>query len=181
MSVFPEGLARCEKASGGEIGWQDDLAVSRRESRAIEHFGLREVYFPMAAMCRFFAVGTYVCVFAFAVASAHGQPASYSEVRRAIFDDFRYDPEVREGYEEQAVADPQSSIVNDPDTVYLPKFEVEDRPLPRGLAEAIEKSRFAGPQNKSRLGTGIHEKDFGKVRGSVVTVFYIPIFAGLSW
>jgi hypothetical protein len=73
------------------------------------------------------------------------------------------------------------AIVNDPDTVYLPKFEVEDRPLPRGLAEAIEKSRFAGPQNKSRLGTGIHEKDFGKVRGPVVTVFYIPIFAGLSW
>jgi hypothetical protein len=84
-------------------------------------------------------------------------------------------------YEEQAAADPQSSIVNDPDTVYLPKFEVEDPPLPRGLAEAIAKSRFTGPQNKSRLGTGIREKDFGKVRASVVTVFYIPIFAGLSW
>ncbi|MGC4074333.1 MAG: hypothetical protein QM760_17835 [Nibricoccus sp.] len=180
MGVFPEGgcgqwLSRL--SLGGR--WPPEWAVAHRERPAIEHFDLGGVYFPMSATCRFFAVGA--CVFTFAAASSHGEPERQSEVRRAIFDDFRYDPEFRKAYEEQAAADPQSSIMNDPDTVYLPKFEVEDRPLPRGLAEAVEKSRFAGPQNNTQLGTGIREKDFGKVRASVVTVLYIPIFAGLSW
>jgi hypothetical protein len=38
-----------------------------------------------------------------------------------------------------------------------------------------------GPQNTRRLGTGIRQRDFGKVRLSTVTVFYLPIFIGASW
>jgi len=38
-----------------------------------------------------------------------------------------------------------------------------------------------GPQNHSKFGTGVHEKDIGKVRISAVTVLYVPIFVKLSW
>ena len=37
------------------------------------------------------------------------------------------------------------------------------------------------PQNHTRLGTGIRQKDFGKVRVTVPTLLYIPIGIGVSW
>jgi hypothetical protein len=39
----------------------------------------------------------------------------------------------------------------------------------------------AGPQNTTKFGTGMRQRDFGKVRVSTVTIFYIPIFIGASW
>jgi hypothetical protein len=110
-----------------------------------------------------------------------GESGGHLEMRRAIFEGFRYNPEIRAQYLEQAVPDQEPSVNNDPDIIYLAKFEVRDRPLPRGLGDAILKARQTEPKNHSRFGTGIHEKDFGKVRASAVTLFYVPVFVGLSW
>jgi hypothetical protein len=67
------------------------------------------------------------------------------------------------------------------EVVMLPKLTVNERPLPRDLGQDIARWRSKAPQNHSRFGTGIHEKDFGKVRASVSTIFYIPVSFGIRW
>lgn len=115
-------------------------------------------------------------------ASANGEPKPRSLVLGALRQSFPYDPSVRAKSAPVAAADAASPGTNGSDVVVLPKVEVTSRPLANGLAEAIANQRPATrPQNHSRFGTGIHEKDFGKVRASAVTIFYIPVLVGFSW
>jgi len=115
-------------------------------------------------------------------AAAFGaETGTHSDIRRAIRESFQYSPIVQANAQERTNPEPAPEVKNDSEIIVLPKYDVRSGPLPRGLTEAIAKARPLGPQNHSKLGTGIHEKDFGKVRFSAVTVLYIPIFVGLSW
>lgn len=112
-----------------------------------------------------------------------GHAKSSPTVRRAILAGFSYNPSAREKPPEQsspALVQAQPTPA-DPDVVVMAKFEVAARPYERGLPTAIANWRDPGPQNNTRFGTGTRQKDFGKVRASVVTILYIPIAVGFSW
>ena len=103
-----------------------------------------------------------------------------SVVSGALRESFHYDARlhaqaVKTGSDDDALSD------TDSDVVMLPKMAVNERPLPRELGADIARWHSQAPQNHTRLGTGIHQKDFGKVRVSVPTLLYIPIGIGVSW
>jgi hypothetical protein len=135
----------------------------------------------MLSRYRIFLLGSACLGFWFAVAAAEGEIGARSEMRRAVVESFRYNPEMRQEIEELTASNLEVPVPTDSDVVILEKFEVNERPVPRGLADAIAKARPLGPQNHSRFGTGIHQKDFGKVRFSAVTILYVPVFLQLSW
>ena len=120
-------------------------------------------------------------LFAFVAPGARGESEAHPEMRRAIVESFRYNPELKTKNDEQPVLDLGDSVKSDPEVIILPKFEVKERRVPRGLADAIATAKPLGPQNHSKFGTGVHEKDIGKVRISAVTVLYVPIFVSLRW
>ena len=122
-----------------------------------------------------------LAVFVFSSVVAQGETENHSDLRRVIRDSFQYDPAVRAKSQEQPIPELAAYVEGEPEIIVLPKFEVKSRPLPRGLVEAVAASRPLEPQNQSKLGTGVHEKDFGKVRAYAVTVLYVPIMFGLRW
>jgi hypothetical protein len=63
----------------------------------------------------------------------------------------------------------------------MKKFEVTDRIINWDLTKDIMKTRPLRAKTVSKWGTGVHEKDFGKIRAFSVTVLYIPIMVGASW
>jgi hypothetical protein len=123
---------------------------------------------------------------AVAVTSSRGEESdtanARSNLRRVIRESFRYDPNARpksSGQFSPALVAPQNAV--DPETVVMAKLEVRSRPIDHGLSEAIAKYRDPRPQNNRKFGTGVIEKDFGKVRMSAATILYIPIAIGISW
>ncbi len=106
---------------------------------------------------------------------------SRSILRSALHESFPYDPSARTKRPEQSSVDQAAQGTDDSEIVVLPDVEVTSRVLDRGLTAAIANQKPTGPQNHSKFGTGIHEKDFGKVRASVITILYIPVGFGLSW
>lgn len=103
-------------------------------------------------------------------------------MRAAVTESFSYDGTARAETNPPVAADvPTRAAQTDPDVVVLDTFEVRTRAFDRDLPSAIKKWRPSGPQNNTRFGTGVREKDFGKVRASVVTILYIPVLVGFSW
>jgi hypothetical protein len=123
----------------------------------------------------------YLILFVFTAVIVRAETGERIEIRQAVLESFRYSPVASPSNQEQPASDPTPRVESDSETIVLPKYDVRSRPLPRGLNEAVAKSRPMGPQNHTKFGTGIQEKDFGKVRLSAITVLYIPIGVGLSW
>lgn len=107
--------------------------------------------------------------------------ANYSRFRRAVLDTHPYAPVARTEPEEESIPILLTRTRADPDVLLMPKFEVFADEFDRGLHEAILNYRDPRPINNTRFGTGLRQKDFGKVRAGVVTIFYIPVMFGLSW
>lgn len=120
-------------------------------------------------------------MFALVALTAKGELSTRSAIRQAMLERFPYRPVEQSERLEQPVSVSAPMVDAGPDVVVLPVLEVLDRLPARGLAEAVAKSRPSEAQSESRLGTGFHEKDFGKVRAKVVTVLYVPIQLGFSW
>ncbi|MEO6567294.1 MAG: hypothetical protein ABIO94_00915 [Opitutaceae bacterium] len=112
------------------------------------------------------------------------QAKSSSSVRTTILEAFPYNPsaraEPRPEHTSPILLRSQPAPV-DPEVVVMANFEVSARAYERGLPEAIANWRDPRPRNDAKFGTGTHQKDFGKVRASMVTILYVPIFFGLSW
>ncbi|HEU5078819.1 MAG TPA: hypothetical protein VFT72_06380 [Opitutaceae bacterium] len=49
------------------------------------------------------------------------------------------------------------------------------------LAADIKKTRPLKAQSQVKYGTGVYQKDFGKVRASAMTILYVPVLVGVSW
>jgi hypothetical protein len=107
--------------------------------------------------------------------------ANYSRFRRAVLDTHPYTPAARAEPLEESIPILLTRTRADPDVLLMPKFEVFADEVDRGLHEAILNYRDPRPINNTRFGTGLRQKDFGKVRAGVVTILYIPIMFGLSW
>lgn len=104
------------------------------------------------------------------------------EMREAVLQTFPYDPSLRkESVDPEAGPEAPTKAQSDPDLVVLDTYEVRSRAFDRGLPEAIRRYHPPGPQNRTKFGTGIRQKDFGKVRASMVTILYIPVLVGFSW
>jgi hypothetical protein len=114
---------------------------------------------------------------------SNGRERSSSKVRRVILESFPYVPPARE----KAAEDSSPILVRaqpapvDADVVVLSKLEVTASAYERHLPAAMAAYRDPRPRNTTRFGTGVRQKDFGKVRASVTTILYVPVFFGLSW
>jgi hypothetical protein len=103
-------------------------------------------------------------------------------IRDAIRETFPYDPAApKENTSSVLAAEPSPQASSDPSIIVLDKYNVRSRAFERDLPIAIQRWRPSGPQNKTKFGTGIRQKDFGKVRASMVTILYIPVMIGFSW
>jgi len=125
--------------------------------------------------------GIYLAAFAISTVAVRGNIDTHPEVRRAVIESYRFDPTSLATSPAKPLPELKQPMESDPEIVVLPIFETTSRRVPRGLDEAIAKSRSLGPTNESKFGTGVHEKDFGKVRAFAYTILYIPICFGLSW
>jgi hypothetical protein len=112
---------------------------------------------------------------------ARGETGPHPEIRQAVLADFRYLPVVPEKGLDLTVPSLAPPLESEAGLMVLPKFEVRSSRLPRGLDEAVVKSQPDGLHNDIKLGTGVHVRDFGKVRMAVATVLYIPVYIGFSW
>ncbi|HEY0944529.1 MAG TPA: hypothetical protein VGD81_04650 [Opitutaceae bacterium] len=102
-------------------------------------------------------------------------------IQRAIVESFPYNSNFRAENPETESPQPTQPSDVDSEVVTLPEVEVRTHTFDRQLAAALENSQPLAPRNHTVLGTGIREKDFGKVRGHVATVFYVPVRFGISW
>jgi hypothetical protein len=103
-------------------------------------------------------------------------------IRDAIRETFPYDPAAPKENTGSALAgEPSPQANSDPNIIVLDNYNVRSRAFERDLPLAIQRWRPSGPQNKTKFGTGIRQKDFGKVRASMVTILYIPVLVGFSW
>jgi hypothetical protein len=67
------------------------------------------------------------------------------------------------------------------EVVEMEKVVVSDAPAHNYIPVRVEMRSTKPEKKRHRWGTGVHEKDFGKVRAYSVTILYIPILVGLSW
>lgn len=81
---------------------------------------------------------------------------------------------------------PVSTAAVDPglphDAVLMSPMTIRDNRLNYNqLGVDIRKTRPTKATSVTKFGTGVREKDFGKVRAFAVTVLYVPILVGFSW
>jgi hypothetical protein len=134
-------------------------------------------------MKRWLMGSALVALATFAVAEDEVATASREKARESMKEtmlrEYRYAPET--------VTDRESTVVRyasdyRTDPIVLDTMSVVERSNHRQLSAAINSPRPPkDPQNVSKFGTGIHQRDFGKVRVSAVTLFFIPVFVGASW
>jgi len=129
------------------------------------------------------AVISLVAIFIFAAATRGQSEGSVSrqEIRFAMLDGFHFEAK------EISLADRNSPIlkatenVAEPDAVVLEKMVVKGRRRYKDLSTDVGRASPLRAQSQSGFGTGIHEKDFGKIRAYSLTILYVPIQAGISW
>lgn len=133
---------------------------------------------PSRPLVRFWAIAFFLQA---AVAQAEDAPVR-SRMRHAVLDAFPYRPPA-DAPAPRAVPPPGSDGETDPEIVVLPQYDVsaQSARMERNLARAIERSRGSGPINESRFGTGVHERDLGKVRAGATTILFVPVHLKFSW
>jgi hypothetical protein len=106
-------------------------------------------------------------------------------MRQMLLREYRYTPETSDASIATTHKPAQDTILrpsDESDAVILERITVVDTYDFRELEKAVNSPHPPkGPQNTRKFGTGIRQRDFGKVRLSTVSVFYIPIFIGASW
>lgn len=109
-------------------------------------------------------------------------------MRQALLREYRYTPEApdattaSDATASSPTPDARPTPTAESDAVILERITVVDTSEFRELEKTMRSPRPPrGPQNTRKFGTGIRERDLGKVRLSTVTIFYIPIFIGASW
>lgn len=81
----------------------------------------------------------------------------------------------------QELAREEPTEFRDPNVVPMEAVQITTSALDRDLAADVKKTRSPHAESHRKLGTGVVEKDFGKVRMAAVTIFYVPILVGFSW
>ena len=101
------------------------------------------------------------------------------ETTRVLQSEFRFDrtlPRPTEANDPTEVAGGREAIAMPAFTVLSSKINM------RNLESEITKHQARARAQKPKWGCGpIYQKDFGKIRFGVVSIFYIPIAIGFSW
>lgn len=121
-----------------------------------------------------------VLVLSLLVSSLFGQDkpfTSHPELHRAALAGFTYSG-TSEAVAAKTDEDPSQ---DDPNIVRLRKMEITASKVDATLDMAIKKYAGSKPESQRALGTGVIERDFGKVRMDTITVLYIPLQIGFSW
>lgn len=72
-----------------------------------------------------------------------------------------------------------TELSQDPEVVVMEELKVTPL-MDRDLGVDIKKTRPLKAASHVKFGTGVHEKDFGKIRASAVTILYVPVLFGFS-
>ena|GEM_PF-4950388 len=110
-----------------------------------------------------------------------GAEQNHPELKSAALREFTYVP--RETAESAAHPPGRAGTVTtvNPDAVVMDEVRVESRFWDKDLVSDVQKTKRLKAHSETKWGTGVHEKDFGKIRASVVTVLYVPILVNASW
>ena len=139
------------------------------------HFRVMKRWLMRSALV---ALATFACA-EDQVASESPRERVRESMKATMLREYRYAPE--------AATDRETTVVryaseDHADPIVLETMSVVERSNHRQLSAAINSPRAPkDPQNVSKFGTGIHQRDFGKVRVSAVTIFFIPVLVGASW
>jgi hypothetical protein len=98
---------------------------------------------------------------------------------QALRSEFRYSPTASKHPE---VSTPMESPKRE-DVIVMPKFTVLSSKINmRNLEGDILKHQARAKAQKPKWGCGpIYQKDFGKIRFGVFSIFYVPVLIGFSW
>jgi hypothetical protein len=101
-------------------------------------------------------------------------------MKRRALAGFSFDVKAKpDATQERAPEEPAE--FRDPNVVQMETVQVTTSALDRDLAADVKKTKGLRGESHRKLGTGVVEKDFGKVRMSAVTILYVPILVGFSW
>lgn len=109
--------------------------------------------------------------------------APRSRASRALLESFPYRPSPPPTVPKEQIPIPESTETNDSDVIVLPQLDVHSLSprTERSLDRAVERSQMFAPVDTTRVGTGVRERDFGKVRATARTILYVPVALKFSW
>ena len=105
-------------------------------------------------------------------------PKLNAEISQTLQTEFKYAPPLPDA----TVLPAPPTAVEEP-VIAMPKFTVlSSRINMRELERQIDRNRAQAVAAKPKWGCGpVIQKDWRKVRLTVVSIFYVPVYFGLSW
>ena len=106
-------------------------------------------------------------------------PKVSREMAQVLQSEFKYAPVPPKNPEANAPLE----VPTRGDVIAMPKFTVlSSRINMRNLERDILKHQAQAEVQKPKWGCGpIYQKDFGKLRFGIISIFYIPVAIGFSW
>jgi hypothetical protein len=106
-------------------------------------------------------------------------PKVRHEMAQVLQSEFKYAPALPK----LPAADATREVVTEGDVVAMPKLTVFSSKINmRDLERDIVRNQARAVVQKPKWGCGpIYQKDFGKVRFGVISIFYVPVAIGFSW
>lgn len=112
---------------------------------------------------------------------ADDEHVSRPELKRGALDGFSFEAPAPPAQQNPPSASGASVPAGDSDVVAMDPLRVTTTFWDKDLAADIRKTRPLKAKSEAKLGTGVYQKDFGKVRASAVTILYVPVMVGFSW
>ena len=106
-------------------------------------------------------------------------PKMRHETTRVLQSEFRFDPTLPRPTEANA----PTEVAGGREAIAMPAFTVLSSKINmRDLERDIVKNQARAQAQRPKWGCGpIYQKDFGKIRFGVFSIFYIPVAIGFSW
>jgi hypothetical protein len=101
------------------------------------------------------------------------------DMAQILQSEFKYSP----ASPKRPDAEPPKAVSTEGDVVVMPKLMVlSSRINMRELERDIVRNQARAAAQKPKWGCGpLYQKDFGKVRFGVFSIFYVPVAIGFSW
>lgn len=117
-----------------------------------------------------------------AVASRAEETSARVRLRETLVKDFPFRAPTKPAATQAAPTEADAASA-DPEVVVLPQLDVHGvHPrIERAEARAIERSVTLAPADTVTLGTGLRERDIGKVRIGTTRILYVPVHLKISW
>lgn len=103
-----------------------------------------------------------------------------SKIRRMILAEHPFVDRSESAVPQEPLTKAVAETASDPNTIVMEKVTVEGSPFYRRLHADIKNASQLKAQSAPRLGTGMYQRDFGKIRASALTIFYVPVLVDIS-